>query len=63
MVEQFYKISEFARLIGVSSATLRVWDEKGLLKPHHISPYGYRYYSSTQLKDYFDGKVGNIKNK
>lgn len=52
LVQQFYKIGEFARLIGVSSATLRVWDEKGLLKPHHTSPSGYRYYSEEQLKEY-----------
>ena len=57
MVEQFYKISEFAKLIGVSSVTLRTWDEKGLLRPHHVSPSGYRYYSSAQLQDYLSGRL------
>lgn len=64
MAEQFYKISEFARLIGVTAVTLRSWDEKGLLRPHHISPSGYRYYSSTQLQDYLSGnmKFGKVDN-
>lgn len=55
MEQQYYKISEFARLIGVSSATLRSWDERGLLHPHHVSPSGYRYYSVKQLQDYLSG--------
>lgn len=55
MEQQYYKISEFARLIGVSSATLRSWDERGLLHPHHVSPSGYRYYSYRQLQDYLNG--------
>lgn len=56
VAEQFYKIGEFARLIGVSSATLRAWDDRGLLRPHHISPSGYRYYSTQQLRDYLSGE-------
>ena len=58
MAEQFYKIGEFARLIGVSTTTLRTWDDKGLLHPHHVSPSGYRYYSSQQLRDYLSGELG-----
>lgn len=55
-MQQYYKIGEFARLIGVSSATLRVWDEKGLLNPHHVSPSGYRYYSEEQLQRYLSSQ-------
>lgn len=55
-MERFYKTGEFARLIGVSAVTLRSWDEKGLLKPHHVTPFGYRYYSEQQLQDYFNSK-------
>lgn len=56
MAKEYYKIGEFARLIGVSCVTLRTWDEKGILKPHHVSPSGYRYYSDTQLKEYLSRK-------
>lgn len=54
-MERFYKTGEFARLIGVSAVTLRSWDEKGLLRPHHVSPSGYRYYSEKQYWDYMSG--------
>lgn len=63
VAEQFYKIGEFARLIGVTSATLRSWDEKGLLRPHHVSPSGYRYYSAQQLRDYLSGESSGAKSK
>ena len=48
----YYKISEFASLIGVSSTTLRSWETKGWLVPHHRSPSGYRFYSEGQLQHY-----------
>lgn len=56
MSEQYYKIGEFSRLIGVSPATLRAWGDSGLLRPHHVSPSGYRYYSDDQLHDYLSSK-------
>jgi DNA-binding transcriptional MerR regulator len=44
------KIGEFARLNGISIATLRYYDQCGLLKPLTIDPEtGYRYYSLDQL--------------
>lgn len=57
MAEEFYKVGEFARRIGVSAVTLRSWDERGLLRPHHVSPSGYRYYSAQQLQEYLSGKM------
>lgn len=48
-MSRYYTISEFAKLICVSSCTLRNWDKKGILKPHHRTPSGYRYYSDEQL--------------
>lgn len=51
---KFYMAGEFAKLIGISSVTLRKWDKKGWLKPHHRSPSGYRYYSEVQLSDYLN---------
>jgi DNA-binding transcriptional MerR regulator len=44
------KIGEFARLNGISIATLHYYDRCGLLKPLSIDPEtGYRYYSLDQL--------------
>lgn len=44
------KIGDFARLSQVSIATLRHYDDVGLLKPISVDRFtGYRYYSVTQL--------------
>lgn len=58
---RFYKVGEFARLIGVTAVTLRFWEQRGWLIPHHRSPSGYRYYSEEQLKDYLSGKISFSK--
>lgn len=45
-------IGEFSKLCGVSTKTLRYYNEIGLLLPQNINPEnGYRYYSTQQLKD------------
>lgn len=44
-------IGEFSKICGVSTKTLRYYDETGLLKPTEINPEsGYRYYAISQLK-------------
>ncbi|OAB40396.1 MerR family transcriptional regulator [Paenibacillus antarcticus] len=44
-------IGEFSKICGVSTKTLRYYDEIGLLNPDEIIPEnGYRYYSISQLK-------------
>ena len=48
-MKQYYSINEFSKILGVSAQTLRNWDNKGKLKPHHTSTNGYRYYSHEQL--------------
>lgn len=50
---EFLKSGEFAELIGVSASTLRRWDERDVLKPHHRSPNGQRFYVRKQAEDYF----------
>lgn len=53
-----YKISEFAKLIGVCTKTLRRWDEKGLLKSHR-TPTGHRFYTEEQYKIYMGILIEN----
>ena len=51
MVQQ-YRIGEFAALGGVSTKTLRFYDEIGLLRPASIDPRTrYRFYLSQQLEE------------
>jgi len=47
---KYYTIHEFSKLVGKTPQTLRNWDKKGLLIPHHTGANGYRYYSHDQLK-------------
>lgn len=47
-----YRIGEFARLGGVSTKTLRFYDEIGLLTPRLTDPRTrYRHYASEQLNE------------
>lgn len=43
-----YRVSEIAELTGVSSSTIRLWEQHGLLTPHR-APSGYRYFDETDL--------------
>lgn len=53
---KYYKISEFAEKVGVTATTLRNWERKGLLLPHHVTPTGYRYYADEQLEELLNGE-------
>ena len=55
-MSKYYSINKASKLLGVSAQTLRNWDAKGKLHPHHTSSNGYRYYSQEQLN-----QVMNIK--
>lgn len=45
-----FKIGEFSKLVQVPIATLRYYDQVGLLKPVEVDRFtGYRYYSASQL--------------
>ena len=39
-----YSIQELSRLSGVTTRTLRWYDQIGLLKPGRVAESGYRYY-------------------
>lgn len=44
------KISEVAKLTGVTVRTLQYYDEIGLLKPSNVTESGYRMYSNENLE-------------
>jgi len=44
-----WSIVEVARLAGVTSRTLRHYDDLGLVPPDHVGSNGYRYYGRAQL--------------
>ena len=44
-----YSIQQLSRLSGVSTRTLRWYDEIGLLKPGRVAGSGYRYYGPAQV--------------
>ena len=46
-----YSIGKLARLAGVTTRTLRYYDQIGLLKPAEISESGYRLYGRAQVDD------------
>ncbi|UWD48532.1 IS607 family transposase [Clostridioides difficile] len=60
---KYYSIGKFAKLIGKTTQTLRNWDNEGILKPHHITESGYRYYSQEQLNHFLGLKQDNKSNK
>lgn len=55
MAKEFLTIGEFSRRVGVSAVTLRKWEERGFLKPHHRSYTGYRYYTEEQVAEVLSG--------
>lgn len=44
-----YTVRQLADLAGISSRTLRFYDQKGLLKPEKINDSGYRIYGPDQV--------------
>ena len=54
---KYYSINKFSKILGVSAQTLRNWDKKSKLHPHHTSSNGYRYYSHEQLNQVMNVKL------
>lgn len=48
-MSQYYTINQVTKILGVSAQTLRNWDKKGTLAPHHKSASGYRYYAKEDI--------------
>ena len=57
LMSKYYSINKFSKILGVSAQTLRNWDKKGKLHPHHTSSNGYRYYSHEQLNQVMNVKL------
>lgn len=53
---RYYSINKFAKLLGITTQTLRNWDKNGKLHPHHTTENGYRYYSVDQLNQLVNKK-------
>ena len=47
----YYSIGQFLKLVGKSIQTLRLWDNTDVLKSHHITVGGHRYYSEQQVNE------------
>lgn len=45
-----YSINKLSKLAGISTRTLRYYDEIGLLKPKRISSSGYRIYGKDEVE-------------
>jgi len=56
---KYYTIHKFSKIVGKTPQTLRNWDKKGFLKPHHTSSNGYRYYSDEQIRQVLNIKPAN----
>jgi DNA-binding transcriptional MerR regulator len=51
MEEPLFKIGELAAFFNVSSKAVRIYEEKGIIKPAKVDPdTGYRYYTIDQVK-------------
>lgn len=59
MPEQKYMTtSKFAQRINVHPQTLRKWDKTGVLKAHHKTPGGRRFYTEEQALAFLNEKSG-----
>jgi len=54
-LDDYYTVSEAARFLGVSSATLRNWDKAGKLIPYRHPLNGYRLYLKADLEKLLQG--------
>lgn len=60
-MKEYYRITEFAKLVGVTAQTLRNYDNNNTFKPAVISPKGHRLYTKEQLNEFYSLKTNSIK--
>ena len=51
---KYYSISNFAKQVGISPQSLRLWDKSGTFKPDHRTFGNNRKYSEAQVEEYFN---------
>ena len=51
ITDKLYKITDFAKMCGVTPRTLKYYEERGLLAPAQIGENSYRYYSLAQIDE------------
>lgn len=54
--------SQFAQRIEIHPQTLRDWDKSGVLKPHHKTKSGRRYYTEEQALEFLNDKKQQSEN-
>lgn len=53
---------EFAEALNISYTTLDNWLRKGYVKPAYETPTGRKFFSSEQVTDFYNGKLGRGDN-
>lgn len=56
-----YKISQAAKVLGVSQPTLRRWDKAGILVAKRTVT-GYRYYTQEQIEEFLSKSGASVPN-
>lgn len=54
ITREYLSTGEFAKAIGVSAATVVVWDKKNILCADHVTPTGRRHYTQNQVDEYLE---------
>ncbi|WP_374028999.1 helix-turn-helix domain-containing protein [Bdellovibrio bacteriovorus] len=55
-LQEYLRIKEASKLLGVHPDTLRRWEDKGLIKPMRHPMNRYRLYKREELSRFFEGK-------
>lgn len=63
-MKNLMKISEIAEFFGVSPKAMRLYEQKGIIKPCKVDAVNdYRYYSPDQVKQRKIEAIENIENR
>ena len=49
---KYYSTHVARGILGVTAQTMRNWDKKGILKPHHTTQNGHRYYAREDINSF-----------
>lgn len=51
-IDEYVKVAEAARILGVSQNTVRAWAEKGKIPSTRNPANGYRFFQRSDLEDF-----------